>query len=69
MGFLNNESLQERGIDIKEFTVNSSTNNSGVEKYFLFRINRMVEGPLGLVKIKLYLSAVKSDETKKVQFV
>lgn len=32
VGFLNNKSFQGRGVDIKEFTINSKTNTSEVEK-------------------------------------
>lgn len=53
VGSLNNNSLQERGIDILKFAVNSSTNDSQVEEKILFRINKMAEGSLILVKNKL----------------
>lgn len=36
-GFLNNKSPQGTGLNVKEFTVNSNTNNSQTEESYLFR--------------------------------
>lgn len=51
-GLSNNKSPQGTGVDVKEFTVNSNTNNSHMEESPLFGKNRTAEGERSLSLVK-----------------